>query len=220
MVYWSHTVNKESLEQVDEEKVLGWRREQLELMGGEEELYQKVNNSLRDLVMDKSIEKEQKLLFTWRDKFFREHFKTLYHNDKFTNWITHGNDDAHCSDTVDYQVACNFEEVLKLAATRRELDLYNDKNGLCQERFYFESDEMKSYIARKNFTDFYDDCSDDSSEEDANVCEKEEDDDDDESPPAKNTNWLAQNLAGIFEKKVNLKDKDNLKEDSDDEFWE
>merc|ERR1719508_287655 len=82
---------------------------------------------------------------------------------------------------------------------------------------------MKSYIARKKFTDFYDDCSDDSSEEDADVCDKEEDDDD-ESPPAKNTNWLAQNLAGMFEKKVNLKDKvdeqDNLKEDSDDEFWE
>eukprot|EP00092_Neocalanus_flemingeri_P038672 GFUD01042105.1.p1 GENE.GFUD01042105.1~~GFUD01042105.1.p1 ORF type:complete len:299 (+),score=96.71 GFUD01042105.1:107-898(+) len=209
MVYWSQTVNKESLEQVDKEKVESWRREQQKLLGGELEVYQKVDNSLRKLKVDQTVEKEQKLLFSWREKFFREHFKTHYHNDKFTNWITHGNDDAHSLDTVDYQVACNFEEVLKLAATERNLDLFNDRKGLCEERFYFKSDEIKSAQARRNFSDFYDDCSDITSEEEEDKDCDTGTEDEDESPPEKKTNWLEKNLVGMFDRKVNLKDDED-----------
>ena len=38
------------------------------------------------------------------------------------NWITYGHDDSHAFATVPYQIACNFEKVMKLAASKKILD--------------------------------------------------------------------------------------------------
>ena len=86
----------------------------------------------------------QQKLFEWREKFFREKFKSYVACGDDTNtWITDGGDDAHGFDTIPYQIASNFDKVLKLASTKRILGP--------KEYFFFEHDEIKSSQAQRCF---------------------------------------------------------------------
>ena len=58
-------------------------------------------------------------------------------------WVTNGGDDAHIFDTVPYQIACNFDKVMKLAATKRTLGP--------NEYFYFMHNEIISAQAKNCF---------------------------------------------------------------------
>ena len=66
----------------------------------------------------------QRQLYQWRMEFFHENFKSLFFNpdQEAPNWITLGLDDSHPLDTVPFQITQNFDEVLKLASTRRPRD--------------------------------------------------------------------------------------------------
>ena len=69
---------------------------------------------------------------------------------KDANWITLGCDDTHQMDTVPYQITWNFEEVLKLASTKKVLDPTQ------YERFYFEDNEELSRKASFSFVTYGD----------------------------------------------------------------
>ena len=92
----------------------------------------------------KEMKDGQQKLFEWREKFFRDKFKsTVACGDDTKTWITDGGDDAHGFDTIPYQIACNFDNVLKLASTKRILGP--------KEYFFFEHDEIKSSRAQRCF---------------------------------------------------------------------
>ena len=103
----------------------------------------------------KGITDAQQKLFGWRKEFFHAKFKSVV--DIATNWITTGGDDSHAFDTIPYQIACNFDNVLKLASTKRVL------RRRPKESFFFEHDETMSNKATKSFDEgfrkmFEEDC--------------------------------------------------------------
>ena len=89
----------------------------------------------------------QRQLYQWRMEFFHENFKSLFFDpdQEAPNWITLGLDDSHTLDTVPFQITQNFDEVLKLASTRRVLDPNQ------YEHFYFKNDECASIKASRMF---------------------------------------------------------------------
>ena len=93
------------------------------------------------------MKEAQKQLYQWRQEFFHKNFKSVFFGDdkKAANWITFGFDDSHILDTVPYQITQNFEEVLKLASTKKLLDPNQ------YERFYFKNDQTLSYEAMVKF---------------------------------------------------------------------
>ena len=59
-----------------------------------------------------------------------------------------GGDDAHGFDVIPYQITCNFDNAMKLAASKKIKTLDPKKPGYY---FYFEGgDEMFCYKARKD----------------------------------------------------------------------
>ena len=89
----------------------------------------------------------QRQLYQWRMEFFHENFKSLFFDpdQEAPNWITLGLDDSHTLDTVPFQITQNFEEVLKLASTKKVLDPNQ------YERFYFKNDQTLSFEAMVKF---------------------------------------------------------------------
>ena len=89
----------------------------------------------------------QRQLFQWRMDFFKAHFFSMFcgHDLPASNWITLGLDDSHTLDTVPFQITQNFDEVLKLASTRRVLDPNQ------YEHFYFKNNEWLSFRASFRF---------------------------------------------------------------------
>merc|ERR1711915_368216 len=80
--------------------------------------------------------------------FFMGKFKSVYLEDPISTWTTDGFDDNHCLDTIPLQITLNFDEVMKLASTKRDLDQEH-------ERFFFAHDENLSYVAEHKFGEQY-----------------------------------------------------------------
>jgi len=133
-------VNQEAVAEVDEEVLAGFRRDQVELLGGDEDFYDMVDTSLKGLKVVKEIKDAQQKLYGWRENFFHGNFRAR-------TWVTWGGDDAHGIDTIPYQIACNFDNVMKLASTKRVL--------APNECFYFMHDEIISSQATKCFDGFF-----------------------------------------------------------------
>ena len=58
--------NEEALREVDEKMVAEFRRAQVELLGGDQDLSERVNESLKTIKVIKEIEDAQKKLYKWR----------------------------------------------------------------------------------------------------------------------------------------------------------
>ena len=130
--------NKKILASVDEEVYKGFVQEQVDMLGGCERYYKKVADSLSDNRLIGFLAEDQITLYEWRSNFFREKLKCTFFGDRAEGctffWTTDGHDDAHCMDTVPYQITENFDEIMRLAASTIKLDVFN-------ERIYLESDE-------------------------------------------------------------------------------
>jgi len=142
-------VNEEALKDVNPWKLSMWYDEQVNLLGGSQELYEEVHKSLKDLVFVPEIGDLQRKLFNWRTDFFLDKFKSTYLGDDISTWITDGFDDSHFIDTIPFQITCNFDTVMSLAATNRMFDCEED-------RYYFSHNEDVSFMADKNFSDIVD----------------------------------------------------------------
>jgi len=140
-------VNQEALLEVDEVMLADFYNKQVELLGGDEEFFAQVDASLTDLKVVESIRDAQRKLYQWREEFFHDNFKSKYFDPDLpvSNWITLGLDDAHGHDTVPFQITRNFDEVMRLAASRKVLDPNQ------YEHFYFASDEIVSFLASRKF---------------------------------------------------------------------
>merc|ERR1719228_1122615 len=142
--YRTRTPNKRLLAAVDQDVYSSFIQEQVELLGGCKKFYEQIDRSLQNGRLEQFIMKEQKLLYRWGEKFFRKKFKCIYFGDPRPSsgaplettfyWETDGRDDAHCCDTVPYQITEKFDQVMRLAASTEKLDLR-------EERIYFESNE-------------------------------------------------------------------------------
>jgi len=165
MLAWcevAEEVNKAALLEVNEWVLDMFLRSQVELLGGDEDFYDEVDASLKDLELVEDIEDAQKKLYSWRMDFFLDKFKSTYMEDPVSTWTTDGFDDNHCLDTIPMQITLNFDEVMKLASTNKDIDPEH-------ERFFFAHDENLSHVAEQKFGEQSDD------EED-----EEEDEEDDE----------------------------------------
>ena len=92
----------------------------------------------------KEIKDAQQKLYEWRENFFHGKFnKGVFAR----TWVTWGGDDSHGFDTIPYNIACEFDNVMKLASTKRVL--------AASECFYFMNDETISSQATKCFDGFY-----------------------------------------------------------------
>ena len=111
----------------------------------------------------------QRKLYQWRKEFFHDKFKSKYFNPDLpvSNWITLGLDDDHAYNVVPYQITRNFNEVMKLAASKKVLDPNQ------YEHFYFASDEMASFLASRKFEGDFDEDAEEDLEEVNCGCEND-----------------------------------------------
>ena len=99
----------EYLSEVDKTKLDKYMKEQIQLVGGEI-IYTHVNNCLKEEIVELSLLKELCKLYKWRQTFFDEHLPVLG-----GSWFT----DSFCRDVVTYQITENFDQILKLASSRK-----------------------------------------------------------------------------------------------------
>ena len=107
---YDYIYNEEALREVDEKMVEEFVRLQVELLGGDRSLYERVDASLKEIKVIKDIEEHQKRLFQWREDFFRKHFK--FAADEECKWYSTGGDDHHGFDVWPFEITCNFDNVL------------------------------------------------------------------------------------------------------------
>ena len=69
-----------------------------------------MNNCLKEEIVELSLLKELCKLYKWRQTFFDEHLPVLG-----GSWFT----DSFCRDVVTYQITENFDQILKLASSRK-----------------------------------------------------------------------------------------------------
>ena len=144
---YDYIYNEEALREVDEKMVEEFVRLQVELLGGDRSLYERVNASLKEIKVIKDIEEHQKRLFQWREDFFMKHFK--FAADKECKWYSTGGDDHHGFDFWPFEITCNFDNVMRLAASKK----FNTMDPRDRyDRFFFEAgDEEFCYKAQKRF---------------------------------------------------------------------
>ena len=114
---YDYIYNEEALREVDEKMVEEFVRLQVELLGGDRSLYERVDASLKEIKVIKDIEEHQKRLFQWREDFFRKHFK--FAADEECKWYSTGGDDHHGFDVWPFEITCNFDNVMRLAASKK-----------------------------------------------------------------------------------------------------
>jgi len=125
--------NVELVSITDESKVDKIKADQVEIVGSLK-LYERINLNFRMERFEPFFAKEQFELYRWREDFFHSSFPE-------EGWFTDGADDSHAFDTVPYQITKNFQHVVALACSPRNM----------QERVYFQNDEIASDRARKLF---------------------------------------------------------------------
>ena len=161
--------NKRMLAAVDDDMYSGFVKEQVNLVGGCEKFYEFLDKSLYNAEVLPFFKEEQRDLLEWREDFFREKFKSEFFGDYYGEsvkttfyWFTDGNDDAHCMDTIPYQITQNFDKLMQLAASTVTLNP-------ARERIYLESYE--GHESKKLFYDYDDDYLDDEwTDEDYDYC--------------------------------------------------
>ena len=104
--------------------------EQIEIVGSLK-LYERINQNFLKTKFEPFFAAEQFALYSWREDFFHSSFPMEW-------WFTDG---SHEFDTVPYQVTRNFDKVVDLACSPRNI----------QDKVYFKSDEAASAKARTLF---------------------------------------------------------------------
>ena len=114
---------------VDRDMMVSIILEQIKLVGSKK-LYEKVSKFYTGQTY---FIQEQMKLYQWREQFFYKNFPD-------DSWYTDGGSDAHCLDTVPYQITRKFDKIVALACT-----------PIRPSRLYFEHHEGLSSEARDSF---------------------------------------------------------------------
>lgn len=125
--------NETLVKATDLSKVDKIKADQVKIVGSAQ-LYERINLNFLESKFEPFFVKEQFDLYSWREDFFHSSFPEEC-------WFTDGGDDSHEFDTVPYQITKNFEKVVALACSTRNM----------QDKVYFESDEIASAKARTLF---------------------------------------------------------------------
>ena len=125
--------NYQLVEVTDKAKVAKILAEQVEIVGSRK-IFERINTNFLKSKFEPFFAAEQFALYSWREDFFHSSFPEEW-------WFTDGGDDSHNHDTVPYQVTRNFDKVVDLACSPRNI----------QDKVYFKSDEAASAKARTLF---------------------------------------------------------------------
>jgi len=125
--------NDELVATTDQAKADKIKSDQVEVVGSLK-LYERINRNFMQEKFEPFFAKEQFDLYRWREDFFHSSFPEEC-------WFTDGADDSHAFDTVPYQITKNFQKVVDLACSNRNV----------LDRVYFENDEIASNRARTLF---------------------------------------------------------------------
>jgi len=127
---------------------------QINVVGGSNLLYQKLNESMAGNKFEAYFIKEQCSLYTWREDFFNSHFpgdswytvdEDEYDDDEFYSW-----DDSFTRDiTIPFQLTHNFDTVVQLATVELSPELSWLKSCVYLPNDEFVSNEAASLYKRE-----------------------------------------------------------------------
>lgn len=144
----------EHLKNVDHAKVADLIAEQTELVGGPA-LYERVDNNLKQGVIELSLLRELCDLYKWRRKFFDENFPVLK-----GSWFT----DSFCRDVITFQITENFNQILNIACSNLRIGksfpvgLFFTTDGDLRKResrYRIDNLEVLYHVTDKHFWSFY-----------------------------------------------------------------
>jgi len=142
-------VNTFLLKYQDESDIENWVKEQVELVGGNRDLYDMINTNMKQGYMDPFFIREHCDIYAWRETFFHQHFpKNKWFTVDFVNEGFPFDPEDECSIfiTVPYQITMRFEEVMALASSKVDPEFQ-----WLAEEVYFDNDENLSDAAECKF---------------------------------------------------------------------
>jgi len=148
----------------DDEEIERMVDEQVQLLNGNRDLYNMIDNNMMNGDLDKFFIKEHSTLFAWREEFFNQHFPngTWFTVDFINDSFPFDPEDEYLRFiTIPYQITRYFDRVMALASVKLNAEL----NWLKQET-YFENNEHLSSEAESKYkwevlvNDLSNDCDD------------------------------------------------------------
>eukprot|EP00092_Neocalanus_flemingeri_P020071 GFUD01021732.1.p1 GENE.GFUD01021732.1~~GFUD01021732.1.p1 ORF type:complete len:271 (-),score=75.48 GFUD01021732.1:141-953(-) len=115
--------------------------EQVKLLGGNKELYSRIDNNMKNGVFDHFFIREHCAIYSWRETFFSKHFPD-------NSWFTVDLDDEdefEAEDgsqeftTIPFQITRHFDRVMALASANVHAEL-----TWLKQQIYFEKNELLS----------------------------------------------------------------------------
>jgi len=123
----------ELLSDVDKEGVEKLIENQINIVGGSEVVFRRLDKQLKLGIIDFSFLSEYCLLYGWRRAFFDTNMPVLR-----GAWFT----DSFCRDVITYQIIQNFDEILQLVCSRKI------RNGEHPTGLFLSSDGVNTRAAR------------------------------------------------------------------------
>eukprot|EP00092_Neocalanus_flemingeri_P020073 GFUD01021734.1.p1 GENE.GFUD01021734.1~~GFUD01021734.1.p1 ORF type:complete len:229 (-),score=59.77 GFUD01021734.1:141-827(-) len=120
--------------------------EQVKLLGGNKELYNRIDNNMKNGVFDHFFIREHCAIFSWRETFFSKHFPD-------NSWFTVDEDEFGAEDgyqqsaTIPFQITRHFDRVMALASANVHAELTWLKQQIC-----FEKNELLSVEAFEKYS--------------------------------------------------------------------
>ena len=135
--------NKVALEDVNEALLEEYKTQERAIFGGDHSFHKIVSESLKEGEVREEILVAQRMLYKYRKNFFKKKMGNFNYR-KEMKWFSNGSDDTHYFEVVPFQITKNHEEVMRLAASNRKINIFflSDSSSDDIERMWgvFEND--------------------------------------------------------------------------------
>ena len=135
--------NKVALEDVNEALLEEYKTQERAIFGGDHSFHKIVSESLKEGEVREDILVAQRMLYKYRKNFFKEKMGEYNYRQEM-KWFSNGSDDTHYFEVVPFQITKNHEEVMRLAASNRKINIFflSDSSSDDIERMWgvFEND--------------------------------------------------------------------------------
>ena len=128
---------------VNETLLEEYRTQERAIFGGDHSFHKIVSESLKEGEVREDILVAQRMLYKYRKNFFKEKMGEFNYRQEM-KWFSNGSDDTHYFEVVPFQITKNHEEVMRLAASNRKINIFflSDSSSDDIERMWgvFEND--------------------------------------------------------------------------------
>ena len=135
--------NKVALEDVNETLLEEYKTQERAIFGGDHSFHKIVSESLKEGEVREDILVAQRMLYKYRKNFFKDKMGN-YNYRQDMKWFAMGSDDTQYFEVVPFQITKNHEEVMRLAASNRKINIFflSDSSSDDIERMWgvFEND--------------------------------------------------------------------------------